>query len=209
MKQNACNLRVFCRSESGQDLFYIEIIYDEQTTLYILNYSLNYNLYQHEDLKLLINIVLNKFQTNSERESILYKIVDRIKIIPNINRFYFKENQLNKNGKYLEFYENVINEIIESFDAKEHVLFSTFFNSYFFELMKENVSQLMKQQGSIFSKNEFEKIIQTLSLSIEYVKVFDSNAIYKKAQLISSEILFDLYVVESNMEIKLILIRKR
>ena len=172
--------RYFAKSNSGTDLYFIELT-DLGGIKYYFSSSIDTCQLNLPEIEKLVNFIVNKIITENTREKIIQKLFIQINQLPGISRYYFKKNQLNKFGIFDESSYKLSLEQIEKFHPKLLTPYSQFTNSFEFQIVKDNSTSDEDSTSSIeLTKKEFEsKLKISFELQYAYTEVFSTdNVVY-------------------------------
>lgn len=194
--------KYFARTCYGQDLFYIAIedIGDEDN--YFFSSSVEDKIFEEPELKKLIKIIINKVLKESTRKHFIDKLFEKIKIVPGIEKYYFKKHLLDKYGRFSESLAETYKAIIYNYNLKVNVVYSPHRNSEVFEELKTSFQKSEKGiNGIVTDKDLFESCLVNDDLKFGYVEIFSNDMEYYFQQESSEEELFEYYYIVMNEEL--------
>ena len=153
--------RFFCKDKNGKDLFYLELYFDYEMECIQWSFSFDINQFFPPTIEELINQIIVINIAPERRHALVGKLFRILKSLPGIETQYFPENLLDKNGLYMEYYLETLNDMLRTKDFPDFTLFSDGSNTFFFYFLISIIKEVIKDKSyTIVEKNEFEKLIK-------------------------------------------------
>jgi len=168
------------RNAYGEDLYFIKIS-ESNLPDYLFETSLRVNIFSFKKLNKVIRVLINR-KTSEECRKLFADIFFRTanEVIPQIERYYFLKEELDKYGKYNEAWSNTYEYLVNHYQLKAHIPFTQFRNeSIFNEIKKAYEEEKNKSNASVQATKElFEENLISDSLKFAYVEVYVKDAKY-------------------------------
>lgn len=202
-------LRIFCQSISGRDLFYIQLIYFKELNYFDFSTSLNYNLNQNHKAKALIKQIINVPISEDERLRNIDKLMLYIQTLPGIDQYYFSDDLLNSEGQYMEFYSNVICDMLIDKEFPDYTPFSINLNAFYFDYCRQILEIEINRETPIYvAKEPFEELVNlNKQLAAEYVEWLSPNSKYFIVNFTDVKN-YDFYVMAINFKVVMFFVRE-
>jgi hypothetical protein len=202
--------RFYCSNEAGKDLFYIEIVIDEELDFVYMNTSLNYEFTAYHEILELRNHIIESHKCETVRNSFIEKLFSLIKSLPGIEKYFFGPEYLNKSGRHVPEYSAVIQNLIQSKDFPDYTVFSRNINSFYFEYSLPFLYvKLNEDTVKSISKKYFEKLIHNdITLSQEYVEWLSDKSEFFHVFLFDENTQYDCFLMKQQKDIKLFFVRQ-
>ena len=172
------NQRWYAVSTNGNHTFYIEVHSTNLMGDLHFETSLPINLFLDKELHKLVKRLCTIKLSTFKRNDIALILINRLDHIPEIKKYYFNELVLDKNGKYCEEYDIILNEIQANIPICENVAYSQLANENIFTTLKSNFiyDEVIRECKKI-SKSEFEQQINgNFNLQHAYLEVYRFDA---------------------------------
>jgi hypothetical protein len=201
--------RYYCKNEAGHDLFFVELIIDEELDFVYMDTSLNYDFGNNQEILELRKHITESYKLESIRDSFIEKLFSLIKTLPGIELCYFGPEYLNKNGKHVPEYSAVLDSLLKNKDFPDYTVFSRNINSFYFEYSLSFLyDKLAEGIVKTIEKKYFEKLIENdISLSNEYVEWLTENTEYFHVILYDQKTEYDCFIMKQQGDIKLFFVR--
>jgi hypothetical protein len=172
------NQRWYGISTNGTHTFYIQVHSSNLIEDFHFETSLPINLFQDKELHKLVKRLCTIRISTFKRNEIALIIINTLDHVPGIKKYYFNELVLDKNGKYCEEYDIILNEIKANIPICENVPYSQLANESIFTTLKSNFiyDEVIRECKQI-SKSEFEQQINgNFNLQHAYLEVYRFDA---------------------------------
>lgn len=202
------NRRYFCKNENGRDLFYLDFVFVAGTDLIFIEHSLKYNISNHQPAKILLDKLIQNNIAEVERRGFITLLCDFIKTIPGIEEYYFQDEVLSLNGKYLEDNYSTIEWLIEKKYLPDFTPFTATCNSIFFDAFRGILTtELNSNHLTSISREHFEElIINNEKLQLEYVENYSPNTQFFCLRKEYNHMFYEVYIMTLNQHIRLFFI---
>jgi hypothetical protein len=201
--------RYYCKDERGRDLFFIEIVIDDELQWSYLNTSLNYDFSGFIHFNELEKKITDFKIDETDRQRLADELFTCIKSLPTVEQYFFKVEYLDKSGRHVQEYSTVIQQIIQHKDFPDYTVFSGNINAFYFEYSLPFLYQkLSEQTAKVIDKKYFEKLIENnINLSVEYVEWLAENCEYFHVFLYDQNTQYDCFIMKQKKDIKLFFVR--
>ncbi len=164
-------------SSPSRDLFYVEV-YDVGLHTFFFESSLHLNFSDYPQLVKLIRIIVQKKLPGKTRRIFVGRLFYEISKVKNVEKFYFKEFELDKHGKYSESLAKVYLSVLYNQLLQVLVPYSPYTNSVLFEEVKSAYEPNDGDFKKELSKEKFETTLINDELRNAYVDVYVVDAVY-------------------------------
>jgi hypothetical protein len=193
-------------NDDGRHLFRIEVFqWDEENELFDLTSSLPEFVFELAEIKPLVINLLQQRLSLVQRNAIANELIERIKSLPRLKRFYFKDDQLDRNGHYQVGYAELVDAIVDETEIEAFVPYSKNSKPHVLNRLSAIIGKLHPLNFVTLSRMQFETMLMPrFDLQQEYVEVYSSEAKFQKycKQNTGEEKSFVLMTVDN--EIKLV-----
>lgn len=209
MKDNRKYLRYFCKDETGRDLFYIELDFDEGTDLIYFNTSLQYPIFNYDKVSEIINCLTLKKTSDVEMQKLINILFSFIRTLPNVESGYFSDELIDKTGTYMDYYDSVTSALLRDKDFDDYTVFSPSVNAFYFDYAVPIIkNEIISKNFYSMNKSEFEMLVKNgVELALEYVNLYSENAEYFRS-IFSHENNYEFYIMIIKSDVKLLFIKK-
>ncbi len=200
----------FMARKNHKDLFYIELCIDDEIDFIHFNSSLPLTIYEEEKTSKLISDITNFEVPDNRREELISELLAHLQTLSGIEKYYFSEFLLDKNGHYMEYYDVVTSSLLSDKDFEDYTVFTSTTNSFYFDFVKPLLEAELKNNApDLLDKNTFEKLIQNSEeLAREYVNLYQKNTRFFES-IFSKETGYECYAMAVDFEVKLFFVRRR
>ncbi len=204
------NERYYCRNADGRDLFFIDLVIDDELFWMYMNSSLNYNFTDNDTFKEMQIKITDFHLSESLRSNLIEQLFNFIKSIPGIEKFYFGPEYLDKGGKHVPEYSAVIENLLQHKDFPDYTVFSKNINSFYFDYSLLFLCEIsVKETVKPIDKINFENLIKNdIILSQEYVEWLSDKSEFFHVFLFDQKTQYDCFVMMEEKEIKLFFVRQ-
>lgn len=202
--------RFYCKDEIGKDLFYIELVFDDEMQWAYMNSSLDYDFKENKLIEELHRRITDYNLNPSFREKWIEELFSVIRSLPGIEKYYFAPAFLDKTGRHVPEYSAVLKNIIQHKNFPDYTVFSPNENSYYFEYsLSFLVTKLAENDSKKIDKILFEKLIKNdITLITEYVEWMSNNSEFFHVFLGDENTQYDCFIMMQEKEIKLFFVRE-
>ena len=194
--------KYFARTCQGQDLFYVTLEDIGLEKSYYFSSSIEKIIFDEPGLNKLIKIIINKHLPELTREHFIDKLFEKIKTVPEIEKYYFQKHLLDKYGRYSEALANTYQSIIFTHKLQINVPYSPYRNAAVFDELKKSLQNSQDESNCIIAEKElFESCLCTPDLQFGYVEIFTEGMQYYFQQERVEENLLEYYFIKVNDEL--------
>lgn len=211
MNSHEKSYKYFFKDDKGFDAFFIHLEFDEVNLKYYLSTSIGTDLNNYFEYQKMSDQIISE---NNEFERILLikKLAQIIKQYDSLNLFYFPNEILNSNGRYMNENAKVLYQIIsENMDFPDYTVFSENHNSiYFYELKTGKLIDFISKIHNEITKQEWELLIcESQQLKIEYVEYLtDDNGFVQTEGKLENGIHYNYYLMFDKNLLKLFFVKR-
>lgn len=172
--------RYFCRNKHGRDLFYIELMHEAEWDCTLFETSLKYPIQDDPEISKQINRLVSSSTKKNEELKIINNLFFQIQLLPGIEAYYFPPELLNQQGRYIEYYHSVLNDLLQNKEFPDYSVFTAKINTFYFEYAAPYMNkEILKKTYKLLNKKLFElRIKNSLELGSEYVRLYNQAAVF-------------------------------
>jgi len=172
--------RYFCRNKHGRDLFYLEVMYEEEWDCKLFETSLKYPIQDDPVISKQINRLVNSSLEENEQLKIINDLFFQIQLLPGIEAYYFPAELLNQHGQYIEYYHSVLNYLLHNKEFPDYSVFTSKINAFYFEYAAPYINkEILKKTYKLIDKKLFElQLKNSLELGSEYVRLYNQASVF-------------------------------
>lgn len=174
------NQRWYKTNHKGEHTFFIEVFSSTLVDELFFNTSLPMELFSKPGVIGLVKKLCKKDISTFERNNIAEKLIVKIERISAVQKYFFSDNMLDKNGKYCEAYVSTLNQLKNGLILKEFTPYSPFSNEAVFrDFQNSFVYEELIQESIRIDKNVFEACINgNIALQQAYTDIYCENSEY-------------------------------
>jgi hypothetical protein len=145
-----------------------------------------------------------------KRSVLIDKLFAEIKLLPNIEKYYFNEKEISKDGRHLPYYSTVVEELIRTKDFPDYTGFSENINATYFEYSLQFLEEKLRENTTQkIDSNEFKILLKyNFALANEYVELVADNSEFYWVFLSGEKNQYDCFLMTVNSVIKLFFVRQ-
>jgi hypothetical protein len=168
--------RYFCVDANGRDLFYIDLQFEDFKFIHFYT-SLKYNLFDFPQVNFIVNKITDCDTLPIDRISFIDQLCVYVKELPGISSYYFRDYVLDKNGRYMEFYDSVLNKLLFDKEFENYTVFSIRIHSFYFEFLAPYLKgEIISNKAIPVERQLIEGMLQNnIELSNEYVNTYSPH----------------------------------
>ena len=196
-------IKYFCRDESGKELFFFILKDYQQLPTLQYTTSLDLNLHFIGGVDEIIEQICSRNQHTDKRELLVDELFDRIRQYPGIEKYYFPDYTLDKNGKFIEEYKKIEYDILSQSNFKDYAAFSNFDNMFHFLAFKSCFYELRATNKlTLVDKNHFLELLpHNYTLQELYVKFHNEGEQFYYLSIEDAEGNWDIYSMTMDEEL--------
>lgn len=198
--------RWYGANQKGEHTFFIEVYASNILDELFFETSLPVELFSESGITILVNRLCKVNMSLSERNKIAEKLIAKIERISDMQKYYFKDSVLDKNRKYCQEYETVLNQLKTGQTLKEFTPYTRFSNeSIFRDFQNSFIYDELKQECVRVDGKTFEKSISgNIAIQKAYADIYCDNAEYYFHESAKNGIRMTFYCVVYNKELTFI-----
>jgi len=207
MEQLPKSERIFCKDDSGQDLFFLDLVFTPELPWGLLFSSLSNVIFEYPEIVSLANSITEKMIDSKTRNDLIENLFIHVRKIPGIEYEYFDDEMLDKSGRYMDYYQSTLESLLADKEFPDYSFFSERKNNLFFNFAKRNFlheTTLLCADEKHFQELIFDKP----DLQLEYVENYHPSAQYYYCCLNDESKTYDFYLMVVDCSLKLFFLRE-
>jgi hypothetical protein len=193
-------------NQKGEHTFFIEVYSSNILDELFFETSLPVGLFSEPGITNLVNKLCKIDLPLSERNKIAEKMISKIERISDMQKFYFTDMVLDKNGKYCEAYASTLNQLKTGQILIEFTPYSSLSNeAIFHDFQNSFIYDELKHECVRVDRKTFEASISgNIALQKAYADIYCDNAEYYFHESAKNGISMTFYCVVINKALYLI-----